>query len=84
MSPLCSADRHARPRDVNSVRSIVAVSHFFTIRWARGSIDGAIDSDGKRNGSKRKARAPNASAANAATNYTKPYQRLYQGRLTAL
>src|SRR5258708_1947073 len=47
-------------------------------------MDGAIDSDGKRNGSKRNARAPNASAANAAPIPTKPYQRLYQGRLISL
>ena len=47
-------------------------------------MDGAIDSDGKRNGSKRKARTPNASAANAAPIPNKPYQRLYQGRLITL
>ena len=47
-------------------------------------MDGAIDSDGKRNGSKRKARTPSASPANAAPIPTKPYQRLYQGRLSTL
>src|SRR5258706_12703908 len=47
-------------------------------------MDGAIDSDEKGNGSKRNARAPNASAANAAPIPTKPYQRLYQGRLISL
>src|SRR6266853_5178138 len=47
-------------------------------------MDGAIDSDGKRNGSKRTARIPTAGAATAAPIPPRPYQRLYQGRLSTL